>query len=156
MKTLGNFVWFVFCGGLLSAVVWILLGALMAVTVVGLPFAYAAFRIARFAAFPFGKELVDAQALGEKRIPGTALANVVWFLLAGIWLAIAHVLLAIECIASCVLVVPILLGAPAWAIAHIRLAGVSLAPLGKRVVPSGMASEVRRRQINAKLDAAGV
>jgi len=155
MKTLGNFVWFVFCGGLLSAFIWFLLGAIMAVTVIGLPFAYAAFRIGRFAAFPFGKELVDARLMGEKRIAGTTLANILWVLLAGIWLAIAHVLSAISCIVACVLIIPILFGAPAWAVAHLRLAAVSLAPLGKRVLASDMAAEVRRRQINAQLDRAG-
>ncbi len=134
MATLGNFIWFVFCGGMISALSWIIGGALMAVTVIGLPFAYAAFRIARFAAFPFGKELVDARMLGETRIPGTTLANALWFFLAGIWLAIAHVMSAIGCIVACFAILPIFLGAPAWALAHLRLASVSLAPLGKRVV----------------------
>ena len=151
MKTLGNFVWFLFCGGLITAVVWLLLGGVMALTVIGLPFAYAAFRIARFAAFPFGKELVDARFVGKKRITGTALANVVWFVLAGIWLAIGHVISAAWCIVSCLLILPILLGAPAWAVAHLRLASVSLAPLGKRVVPGDVASEIRRRQISPRL-----
>lgn len=156
MKTLGNFVWFLFCGGLFSAIIWFLLGGLMAVTIIGLPFAYAAFRIARFAAFPFGKELVDARSLGEARIFGTMVANILWFLLAGIWLALGHVSMAIWSIISCVLIIPLLFGAPAWAVAHVKLAGVSLAPLGKRVVSSDMAAEVRRRQVNAKLDKAGV
>jgi len=66
MSLLGNFIWFVFCGGLFMWIGWLLLGALMFITVVGIPFAHAAFRIARFAAFPFGKELVDAELLGEK------------------------------------------------------------------------------------------
>ena len=155
MKTLGNFVWFVFCGGLLSAVIWFLFGGIMAITVIGLPFAYAAFRIGRFAAFPFGKELVDARDLGESRIPGTAIANVLWFLLAGIWLGIAHVLMAAWCIASCLLILPILLGAPAWAFAHLRLAGVSLTPLGKRVVSVEEAAAIRSRRINDKLGPPG-
>ena len=123
----------------------------MAITVVGLPFAFAAFRIAGFSAFPFGKELVDARSMGEKRIPGTALANIIWFVLAGIWLALAHVFMAMWSIASCVLIFPILLGAPAWALAHLRIAGASLAPLGKRVVGKDMASEIRRSQIRSRL-----
>jgi len=155
MKTIGNFVWFIFLGGLFSALLWFLFGAIMAVTIIGLPLAYAAFRIGRFAAFPFGKELVDARLVGEKRIPGTTLINVLWFLLAGLWLAIAHVIFAMACIASCVLIIPLLLGAPAWALAHLRLAGVSLAPLGKRVVPIELANEVRKRQLNARLNARG-
>ena len=156
MATLGNFIWFVFCGGLISALLWFFFGGIMAITVVGLPFAFAAFRIGRFTAFPFGKELVDARSLGETRIPGTALANILWFLLAGIWLAISHVISAIVCILSCVLIIPIIFGAPAWALAHLRLAGVSLAPLGKRVVSKELAREVRKRQIHIRLSTASV
>ena len=156
MATLGNFIWFIFCGGLFASLLWFILGGIMAITVVGLPFAHAAFRIARFAAFPFGKELVDARTLGEKRITGTTLANILWLLLAGIWLAISHVLSAMVCIGICVLIFPIVLGAPAWALAHLRLAGVSLTPLGKRVVSKELAAEVRKRQVNTRLDAAGV
>ena len=155
MKTIGNFVWFIFLGGLFSSLLWFLFGAIMAVTIIGLPVAYAAFRIGRFAAFPFGKELVDARLVGEKRITGTTLINILWFLLAGLWLAIAHVILAMACIASCVLIIPLLLGAPAWALAHLRLARVSLAPLGKRVVPIELASEIRKQQFNARLNARG-
>ncbi len=136
--------------------VWLILGGLMAITIVGLPFAFAAFRIARFAAFPFGKELVDAKHLGEARVPGTTIANVLWFLLAGLWLAIGHVLSAISCILVCVLIIPILFGAPAWAKAHLNLASVSLAPLGKRVVSRDEAAALRSRRLNAKLDATGV
>jgi len=155
MSTLGNFIWFVFCGGLFAAIAWFLLGGIMAITIIGLPFAFAAFRIGRFAAFPFGKELVDARLLGEERVPGTTVANVIWFILAGIWLAIGHVLMAFWCIVVCFLMVPLLLGAPAWALAHLKLARVSLFPLGKRVVSREEAEEVRRRQINHKLDGKG-
>ena len=114
---------------------WLLAGCLLYVTIIGIPFAHACFRIASFAFFPFGKELVDAQDLGEAPIPGTGVANVLWFLLAGVWLAIGHLTAAVACLASCLLVVPIFLGAPAWALAHVNLAKVSLAPLGKRIVP---------------------
>jgi len=89
-------------------------------------------------------------------VPGTTLANIVWFCLAGIWLAIGHVISACVSIASCVLIIPLLLGAPAWALAHLKLAGVSLAPLGKRVVSKTMAEELHRRVANRELDAKGV
>ena len=64
-----------------------LIELLVAITIVGIPFAVAAFRIASFAAFPFGKELVDARAVGEDRILGTSLANLLWIILAGLWAA---------------------------------------------------------------------
>ena len=76
MAALGNFVWFLFCGGLLTSLLWIIAAGMMAMTVVGIPFAHAALRIASFAAFPFGKQLIDARLLGENRITGTGLMNV--------------------------------------------------------------------------------
>ena len=60
------------------------------------------FRIAGFAAFPFGRRLVDAELLGEQVIPGTGLVNFLWIILAGLWLAIAHVLAGLACLTSIV------------------------------------------------------
>lgn len=145
MATLGNLVWFIF-GGAVTALVWLLAGVVMACTVIGLPFAYAAFRMAGFSACPFGRELVDARDLGHKRVAGTAAANVLWFLLFGWILALAHAVSAVASIVSCIAILPILLGAPAWAVAHIRLANVTLAPLGKRIVSKGEAQAI----LNAK------
>ncbi len=124
MIFLGNLLWFVF-GGFFSWLAWMLGGVLLAITVVGLPWSYAAFRIARFAAFPFGKVLVDARTAGEQIIPGTGIANVLWFVFAGVWLFIAHVMCGIAC---CLTIIGIPFG-----LAHFRLASVSLAPLGKRI-----------------------
>jgi uncharacterized membrane protein YccF (DUF307 family) len=135
MAALGNFVWFVFLGGFFLGIGWLIAGVILCITIVGIPFGQACFRISSFAFFPFGKKLVDARSLGETRIGGTTIANVVWFILAGLWLAIAHVVAAVASLASCLLILPILLGAPAWAIAHFNLAKVSLAPLGMRIVP---------------------
>ena len=139
MAALGNLIWFVFLGGFLMGLGWLLAGCILCLTIVGIPFGMACFRIASFAFFPFGKELVDMRNLGESRIVGTTVANILWFVLAGLWLAIGHVLSAIACLASCVLILPLLLGAPAWAVAHLNLARVALAPLGKRIVPKGAA-----------------
>ncbi len=124
MIFLGNLLWFVF-GGFLSWLGWMLAGVILAITIVGLPWAYAAFRIASFAAFPFGKVLVDARTVGEQIIPGTGIANILWFVFAGVWLWIAHVVAGIG---LCLTIIGIPFG-----LAHFRLASVSLAPLGKRV-----------------------
>ncbi|HPO37200.1 MAG TPA: YccF domain-containing protein [Kiritimatiellia bacterium] len=123
------------------------LGLLLCCTVVGIPFGMAAFRIAGFAAFPFGRELVDAQLLGEKRICGTGLANVLWIILAGLWLAIAHVLAAISCFLAFILVFPVFFG-----FAHVKLAGVCFAPLGKRPVSREVAEEARMRGARAEIN----
>jgi uncharacterized membrane protein YccF (DUF307 family) len=139
MALLGNLIWFVFLGGFFMGLGWLLAGCILCATIVGIPFGMACFRIASFAFLPFGKDLVDVRYLGESRIAGTTIANILWFVLAGLWLAIGHVLSAIACLASCVLILPLLLGAPAWALAHLNLARVALAPLGKRIVPKGAA-----------------
>jgi uncharacterized membrane protein YccF (DUF307 family) len=126
---------------------WLLFGLLLCCTVIGIPFGIAAFRIAGFAAFPFGRELVDARLLGQKRITGTGLANFLWIILAGVWLAIGHVLAGISCFLAFLLVFPIFFG-----IAHFKLAGVCFAPLGRRPVSREMAEEARRRAASAELD----
>ena len=126
MRLLGNILWFVFGGGIIAGLSWLLVGLFLAITVVGIPFAVAAFRIAGFAAFPFGRELVDARMVGQARIIGTGLTNLLWIVFAGIWLTIGHVILGV---ALCLT----LIGVP-FGLAHFKLASVSFAPLGKRVV----------------------
>ena len=125
MTLLLNLIWFIFGGGLVAWLAWMALGLLLALTVVGIPFAYAAFRIAGFAAFPFGRTLVDVREFGESPIVGTGLANLLWIVFAGIWLWIAHVCAGI---AYCCTIIGIPFG-----FAHFRLAAVCFAPLGKRV-----------------------
>ena len=136
MKLALNILWFLFGGGIFAAALWIIAGGLLAVTIVGLPFAVAAFRIAGFAAFPFGRRLVDAELVGEQTLPGTGLVNLLWVVLAGIWLAIAHVLAGLACLTSIV-------GIP-FGLAHFKLASICFAPLGKRTVPSEIAEALER------------
>lgn len=140
MTIAGNILWLLFGGGIVAWIVWMLLGLLLCCTVVGIPFGIAAFRIAGFAAFPFGRELIDTRLLGESRITGTSLANFLWVILAGLWLTVIHVLLGISCFLAFFLIFPIFFG-----IAHFRLAGICFAPLGKRPVSTEMAQELRRR-----------
>ena len=127
MTLLLNLLWFVIGGGVFAGLAWMLLGTLLALSVVGLPFAFAAFRIAGFAAWPFGRTLVDMRDLGESPIVGTELANVLWVIFAGIWLWIGHVVAGVG---YCMTIIGIPFG-----FAHFRLAAVSFAPLGKRVRP---------------------
>ncbi|MCP3944262.1 MAG: YccF domain-containing protein [Desulfobacteraceae bacterium] len=127
MALILNIIWFILGGGLVSWLLWVVLGSLLFLTVVGIPFGFAAFRIAGFAAFPFGRQLVDSRVVGEERVIGTGLANFLWIILAGIWLAISHILVGIS---LCLTIVGIPFG-----FAHFRLAAVCFAPLGKRSVP---------------------
>jgi len=126
MALILNIIWFIFGGGLVAWLLWVVLGGLLFLTVVGIPFGFAAFRIAGFAAFPFGKELVDSRAVGEERVMGTGFANFLWIILAGIWLAISHILAGIG---LCLTIIGIPFG-----FAHFRLALFCFAPLGKRAV----------------------
>ncbi len=126
MTLLLNILWFVIGGGAVAGLAWLVKALLLALTVVGVPFAVAATRIAVFAALPFGRTLVDADSVGERRIPGTALANLLWIILAGWWLWLAHVIAGVG---YCVTIIGIPFG-----FAHFRLAAVCFAPLGKRAV----------------------
>lgn len=126
MVLIGNLLWFILGGGFFAFLAWCVAGVLLAITVIGLPWAYAAFRIAVFAAFPFGHTLVDARAVGDSRIIGTGIANFLWIVFAGLWLWIGHVVLGV---AYCLT----LIGIP-FGLAHFKLAAISWAPLGKRRV----------------------
>lgn len=122
MSLVLNILWLVL-GGLPMAFGWLVAAALMAITIIGLPWAPAALRIAAYTLLPFGQRVEDRGAGAL-----SFLGNVVWFLLAGWWLALGHLALAIGFAVTIV-------GIPfAWA--HLKLAGLSLAPVGKAVAPA--------------------
>ncbi|PIB94729.1 YccF domain-containing protein [Caulobacter sp. FWC2] len=119
-----NVLWFFF-GGLVTGLGWLLAGVLLAITIVGLPYAGAAFRIAGFAFWPFGKEIVHRE-VGLASGPLGVVLNVIWFVLAGWWLALGHVLVAA---AEAITII----GIP-FAIKDLQLAYIALAPIGRDVV----------------------
>ena len=126
-----NLLWLL-CGGLWMAAGWLIASIVMAVTIVGIPWARAAFNIAAYTLLPFGQTAVSRAAYLGRDDVGTGpfgfLGNIVWFVLAGWWLALAHLLNAI------VLAVTIV-GIPfAWA--HLKLAAMALWPIGKMIVTS--------------------
>jgi len=118
-----NVLWFFF-GGLVTGLGWLLAGVLLAITIVGLPYAGAAFRIAGFAFWPFGKEIVHRE-VGLASGPLGLVLNVIWFVLAGWWLALGHVLVAV---AEAITII----GIP-FAIKDLQLAYIALAPIGRDV-----------------------
>ncbi len=121
MTFLLNAIWFVF-GGWISAIAWIFAGLILAVTVIGLPWTPAAFRMARFSAAPFGLSIMDKPHEGDVAL----VLNLVWILLAGWWLALHHLILA-------VLTGITIIGIP-FALQHLKLAQISLAPVGKEII----------------------
>jgi uncharacterized membrane protein YccF (DUF307 family) len=129
MRTIGNIFWFIL-GGFLMGLGWWLVGALAAITIVGLPWAKACFVIGQFAFLPFGKEAVNRKDLTQQDDIGTGalglMGNVVWFVLAGWWLAIGHLASALACFVT-------IIGIP-FGIQHMKLALIALAPIGKTIV----------------------
>jgi uncharacterized membrane protein YccF (DUF307 family) len=141
MALLGNLLWLIFGGGIPGFLGWIFSGVILCITVIGIPFGIASFRLAVFVLWPFGQELVDAELLGERRIPGTGIANILWFILAGIWLAFLHAILGVL---LCITIIGIPFG-----LANFKIASVALAPLGKRIVPKETAMATRMRRAGA-------
>jgi uncharacterized membrane protein YccF (DUF307 family) len=125
MRLLGNLIWLLF-GGLWTAIGWWVAGLVAAITIIGIPFAIAAFRIGTFTLWPFGREVVDRPGRDEARKLVGLLANIVWILLGGIWLALAHLFFAL-------LLGITIIGIP-FALQHLKLAQLSLAPYGKMIV----------------------
>jgi uncharacterized membrane protein YccF (DUF307 family) len=125
MRLLGNFIWLL-CGGLATAIGWWIAGLLAAITIIGIPFAIAAFRIGTFTLWPFGREVVDRPDRDEVGKLFVLLGNIVWIILGGIWLALAHLFFAL-------LLGITIIGIP-FAVQHLKLAHLSLTPYGKMIV----------------------
>lgn len=146
MRAIGNFLWFIL-GGVLMGLGWWLVGLLCFVTVVGIPWGKACFVIGQFTFFPFGKEAISRKELTNQGDIGTGamglLGNILWFIFAGIWLAIGHVLSALACAIT-------VIGIP-FAIQHLKLAGIALAPIGKTIVTKEVAEAARRQNAEVSI-----
>lgn len=146
MRTIGNLLWFIM-GGVLMGLGWWLVGLLAFVSIIGTPWGKACFVIGQFAFFPFGKEAVNRKDLSGKEDIGTGglglVGNIIWFLLAGVWLAIGHVLSAAACFIT-------IIGIP-FGIQHLKLAGIALAPIGKTIVEKELAAAVRGENAQSEL-----
>lgn len=129
MRLLMNVIWLVLFGAAM-AVGWFLTAALMLISVVGIPWARAAVTMGLFVLWPFGRMAVDRRVLTGREDIGTSplgfVGNVVWFVLGGWWLALAHLLVGL---AWCLTVIGIPFG-----LQHFKFAGLALAPIGKDVV----------------------
>lgn len=142
MRTVLNVLWNVPGLGFVAAFLWALAGCVMAVTIIGLPWARACFTLANYTLAPFGRGLVSRRDVTGRYSLGTGglglFANIIWFVLAGWWLIILHVA------AACASAITII-GIPfAWA--HLKLAAAAIAPVGKVVVPSEVAAEIDREK----------
>lgn len=120
MRLILNILWFIF-GGFLAGTGWIIAGIIMAITVIGLPWTPAAFRMASFSYWPFGRVVVT-----RDDGVGSGCLNILWLVFAGWWLALGHIVIAAGQAVT-------IIGIPfAWQ--HVKLAILALTPVGKDVV----------------------
>ncbi|MDX6355053.1 MAG: hypothetical protein QOF98_1956 [Streptomyces sp.] len=123
MKTILNVIWLVLCG-LWMFLGYVLAGVLLCITIIGIPFGIAAFRIGLYALWPFGYTAVERRDAG----PASCVGNVLWLILAGWWLALGHIITGVL---LCITIIGIPFG-----LANFKLISLSLMPLGKEIVPT--------------------
>lgn len=122
MRTLGNILWLVFAG-IWMAISYAIAGVIMCILIITIPFGIASFRMAGYALWPFGRTVVSKPTSGVM----SGIGNVIWFILAGLWIAIGHVITGVI---LCIFIITIPFG-----IASFKMAGLALFPLGKEIVP---------------------
>ncbi len=140
MSLIGNILWFIF-GGVITGLMWWFFGLLAFITIIGIPFGKACFVIGSFAFLPFGKVAISRETLTGRSDVGTGalgfIGNVIWFIFAGLWIAIAHITAAIACAVT-------IIGIPfAWQ--HVKIAALTLSPIGQTIVPVEVARSVEQR-----------
>jgi uncharacterized membrane protein YccF (DUF307 family) len=124
MRTLLNVIWLLLCGVWL-AIGYALAGIVCCILIVTIPFGLASFRMAEFALWPFGRQLVKRADSGV----ASTIGNIIWIVVAGWWLALAHITTALA-LAITIIGIPL-------ALANLKLIPVSLVPLGRVIVPVG-------------------
>lgn len=145
MSAIGNLIWFLF-GGVFMGLAWCFFGVLAFISIIGIPWGRACFVIAGFSFFPFGKEAIARDELTLNEDIGTGslgfIGNVLWFIFAGFWLALGHVMSAVACFVT-------IIGIP-FAIQHLKLAAISIAPIGQTIVDKEVAAAARRANAEAE------
>ena len=135
-----NVLW-VLTGGIWMALAWLLAALIMAITIIGLPWARAAYNIASYTLLPFGRVALPRDEVAGREDLGTSplgtLGNVIWLVLAGWWLALGHIITGVG-LALTIIGIPF-----AWA--HLKLALLSLWPIGRTIVSIEEAALLRDR-----------
>lgn len=149
MRFAGNVIWFVL-GGWYTALIWLIGAAIFAISVVGLPLTIAALQMASLSAWPFGREVVHVRELDGKGLTATTavtgtvgfIVNVLWALTFGWVLFLAYLLAGVLC---CLTIIGIPFGLQSF-----KLAGISLWPVGRRVVTVELATLAREEAAREK------
>lgn len=121
MRLLLNVLWIVLGGGFVIWLEYLLAGLLLCLTVIGIPFGVQCFKIAGLGLFPFGKEIGPSRPNSGGLLLG--LVNIFWFLLAGLWIGLSHLVLGVGAAIT-------IIGIP-FALQHLKLAQLALWPFGR-------------------------
>jgi uncharacterized membrane protein YccF (DUF307 family) len=128
MRVLLNIIWLVLSGFWL-ALGYALAGLVMLILIITIPFGIQAFKLAGYSLWPFGRTVVKKPTAGA----GSVIGNILWVLLAGWWLALAHLVTAVA-LAITIIGIPLAIG-------NVKLVPIALWPFGREIVPSDRASE---------------
>jgi len=129
MRFIGNILWMIF-GGLESALAYFIASLVMALTIVGIPFAMQTLKIGVFTLIPFGSKVVPEPTVFK---PLAIIMNIIWIIIAGFWISIMHLVFGV------VLSITII-GLP-FGIQHFKLAKIALVPFGKRILNKDLSYE---------------
>jgi uncharacterized membrane protein YccF (DUF307 family) len=119
MKFIGNLLWLIF-GGIVAALIWALIGLILCITIIGIPFGIQCLKIASFVLWPFGRDIIP----GKFGLMG-AIGNVIWIIICGIELCIAHLIFGLL---LCITIIGIPFG-----LQHFKLAKLALIPFGAQI-----------------------
>jgi len=121
MRTILNLIWLVLCG-LWMTIFYVVAGVLAFILIITIPFGIAAFRIAGYVLWPFGRTIEPRRDAGA----GSVIGNIVWIILFGWWLAVGHLVTGVL---LCLTIIGIPLG-----LANFKIIPISLVPLGVRII----------------------
>ena len=126
MNFLGNLIWLIF-GGLATAVGYFMGGIVMMASIVGIPFGFQLIKIGSLCLWPFGRTF----EVSKGELPGClfTLLNIIWFFIAGLWIALIHVGFGLLLFIS-------IIGIP-WGLQHFKLAGFAISPFGRKLDIAG-------------------
>ena len=124
LRVILNVIWLVL-EGIWMAIAYVLAGLVAFILIITIPFGIAAFRIAGYVLWPFGRTIERRPEAGVASLIG----NIIWIILFGWWLAIGHLIAGV---ALCITIIGIPLG-----LASFKIIPITLMPLGVRIVPGG-------------------
>lgn len=121
MRFILNIIWLVF-GGFWLWLMYIFAGIIACIFIITIPAGVASFRIASYVLWPFGRRVIIKPSAGA----GSAIMNIIWFIIAGLWLALGHLLSALA-LAITIIGIPL-------AIADLKMIPITCFPFGKQVI----------------------